>query len=52
MDIASLDMKIGRLEVKIGMAFSFVGIASLIGGPVGGRLIDSGDERGEAGKFL
>lgn len=42
----------GKLGVRIGMAFSAVAFAGLIGGPVGGELINSGKERGPKGKFL
>ncbi|KAF2111977.1 major facilitator superfamily domain-containing protein, partial [Lophiotrema nucula] len=37
------------LGVKIGMGFSVVAFASLMGAPVGGELIKAGDGRGEAG---
>jgi MFS family permease len=42
----------GKLGVRIGMAFSAVAFAGLIGGPVGGELIEAGKERGQTGKFL
>jgi hypothetical protein len=44
--------KRGKLGVRIGMAFSAVGVAGLIGGPVGGELIKAGEGRGEGGGFL
>ncbi|KAF2651106.1 MFS general substrate transporter [Lophiostoma macrostomum CBS 122681] len=44
--------KQGKLGVRIGMAFSIVGFAGLIGGPVGGQLIKAGQGRGEGGQFL
>lgn len=40
--IASLNVQRGKLGVEIGMGFSVVGFASLIGGPMGGYLMKKG----------
>jgi MFS family permease len=42
--ITSLNDEPNKTGIKIGMAFSIVGFASLLGGPVGGELIRIGDE--------
>jgi MFS family permease len=39
-----------KVGIKIGMAFSIVGIASLVGGPVGGELIRTGEETWKEGR--
>jgi MFS family permease len=42
--LAALNEDPEKAGIKIGMAFSIVGIASLLGGPVGGELIRAGEE--------
>ena len=41
--ITSLNQEHHKTGVKIGMAFTVVGFASLLGGPVGGELIQVGE---------
>lgn len=45
--IASLNTEPQKTGVKIGMAFSIVAFASLVGGPLGGELIKAGEKRGD-----
>ena len=42
--ITSLNEEPHKTGIKIGMAFSVVGFASLLGGPVGGELIQIGED--------
>lgn len=41
--ITTLNEEPRKTGVKIGMAFTAVGFASLVGGPVGGRLLEAGE---------
>jgi predicted MFS family arabinose efflux permease len=45
--LTSLNDEPSKTGIKIGMAFSVVGVASLLGGPVGGEFIRMGHETGE-----
>ncbi|KAF2820407.1 MFS general substrate transporter [Ophiobolus disseminans] len=47
--IASLNQEHHKTGVKIGMAFTIVGFASLVGGPVGGELIQVGEHGSDDG---
>jgi predicted MFS family arabinose efflux permease len=47
--ITSLNGEPEKTGIKIGMAFSVVGFASLVGAPVGGELIKIGEETREEG---
>jgi MFS family permease len=47
--ITSLNDEPNKTGIKIGMAFSVVGFASLLGGPVGGELIHVGEETRDKG---
>jgi MFS family permease len=42
--ITSLNQEPHKTGVKIGMAFTVVGFASLVGGPVGGVLLQNGEK--------
>ncbi|KAF2864809.1 major facilitator superfamily domain-containing protein [Massariosphaeria phaeospora] len=50
--IASLNTVPGELGAQIGLAFGVVAFASLIGGPLGGKLIEIGRASGEGNEFL
>jgi MFS family permease len=55
--IASLNEKSETKETiglgtKVGMGFSVVAFAGLLGAPLGGVLIQAGEERGAQGRFL
>lgn len=47
--ITSLNQDQTKTGVKIGMAFTVVGFASLVGGPVGGTLIEIGQQKYQEG---
>jgi MFS family permease len=47
--MTSLNQDPSKTGVRIGMAFTVVGFASLLGGPVGGELIEKGGHAFNAG---
>jgi MFS family permease len=47
--LTALNEDLDKAGIKIDMAFSIVGIASLLGGPLGGELIHAGEETRKKG---